>query len=117
MTQETQTKERIVYTVALTGGPCSGKTTGQVRLCTFFESLGWTVFRVPESATVLLGGGVRFAELTSDEAIQFQENLLKTMVAMEDTYFSLANTCRRNCLVICDRGTMDAAACFRCQWS
>lgn len=44
-------------------------------------------------------------------ALQFQENLLKTMVAIEDTYFSLAETCKRNCLVICDRGTMDAAAC------
>ncbi|XP_054724393.1 TRPL translocation defect protein 14-like isoform X2 [Uloborus diversus] len=32
------------------------------------------------------------------------------MMAMEETYFSLASTCNRNCLVICDRGTMDAAA-------
>lgn len=24
-------------------GPCGGKTTGQARLCTFFENLGWKV--------------------------------------------------------------------------
>lgn len=24
-------------------GPCGGKTTGQTRLCTFFENLGWKV--------------------------------------------------------------------------
>jgi hypothetical protein len=24
-------------------GPCGGKTTGQSRLCTFFENLGWKV--------------------------------------------------------------------------
>jgi len=24
-------------------GPCGGKTTGQARLCTFFESIGWKV--------------------------------------------------------------------------
>ncbi|CAL1281897.1 unnamed protein product [Larinioides sclopetarius] len=104
-------------------GPCSGKTTGQARLCTFFENLGWKVYRVPEAATVLLNGGVRFPDLTPRQvrtqnsskmqlspAEKFQENLLKTMMAMEETYFSLASTCNRNCLVICDRGTMDAAA-------
>lgn len=54
--------ERIVYRLVLTGGklcffvlevilliflcplgPCSGKTTGQARLSTFFENLGWKV--------------------------------------------------------------------------
>lgn len=26
-------------------GPCGGKTTGQTRLCTFFENMGWKVGR------------------------------------------------------------------------
>lgn len=43
-------------------------------------------------------------------ADQFQENLLKTMIAIETTFFDLADTCKQNCLVICDRGIMDAAA-------
>ena len=42
--------------------------------------------------------------------ILIQENLLKTMFQLEDTYFSLASTQKRNCLVICDRGAMDASA-------
>ena len=32
------------------------------------------------------------------------------MIALEDTYFSLATKCGRDCLVICDRGAMDASA-------
>ncbi|KAG8187724.1 hypothetical protein JTE90_000187 [Oedothorax gibbosus] len=110
MTLDLEKKDNTVYRLVLTGGPCSGKTTGQARLCTFFENLGWKVYRVPEAATVLLNGGVRFPDLTPDEAEKFQENLLKTMMAMEETYFALASTCNRNCLVICDRGTMDASA-------
>ncbi|KAI8122913.1 TRPL translocation defect protein 14 [Lucilia cuprina] len=35
--------EKRVYRIVLTGGPCGGKTTGQSRLCTFFENLGWKV--------------------------------------------------------------------------
>ncbi|RVE54786.1 hypothetical protein evm_000553 [Chilo suppressalis] len=102
--------QKIVYKLVLTGGPCGGKTTGQSRLSTFFENLGWKVFRVPETATVLLSGGIKFADLSPDEALKFQENLLKTMIQLENTFFELGRTCQRNCLIICDRGAMDASA-------
>lgn len=59
----------------------------------------------------LSSGGVQFADLSHNEAVKFQENLLKTMVQIEDTFFDLAATCQKNCLVICDRGVMDASAC------
>ncbi|KAI5694678.1 hypothetical protein M8J75_003170 [Diaphorina citri] len=58
---------KVCYRLVLTGGPCGGKTTGQSRLCTFFENLGWKVFRVPETATVLLSGGIKFTDLTAEE--------------------------------------------------
>ncbi|XP_017779335.1 PREDICTED: TRPL translocation defect protein 14 isoform X2 [Nicrophorus vespilloides] len=103
-------QEKRVYKLVLTGGPCGGKTTGQSRLCTFFENLGWKVFRVPETASVLLSGGVKFSDLNEDEALVFQENLLKTMIQIENTFFELGRTCKRNCLIICDRGAMDASA-------
>ena len=44
-------------------------------------------------------------------AYEFQTNLLHTMLRTEETFFSLAESCKRNCLVICDRGAMDATAC------
>jgi len=105
-----ENKEKRVYKIVLTGGPCGGKTTGQSRLCTFFENLGWKVFRVPETASVLLSGGIKFSDLSADEAFKFQENLLKTMLQIENTFFELAESCPRDCLVICDRGAMDASA-------
>uniref|UniRef100_A0A1L8DCH7 NadR/Ttd14 AAA domain-containing protein n=1 Tax=Nyssomyia neivai TaxID=330878 RepID=A0A1L8DCH7_9DIPT len=104
-----------VYMMVLTGGPCGGKTTGQARLSTFFENLGWKVFRVPEAASVLLSGGIKFSELTRKEALKFQENLVKTMLTLENTYYELAKghirkENARGCLIICDRGIMDAGA-------
>jgi len=104
--------ERRVYKLVLTGGPCGGKTTGQSTLATFFENLGWKVFRVPETATVLMSGGIAFGELNQEQVMDFQENLVKTMLCLEDTYFSMAEkiTSGQNALVICDRGTMDASA-------
>lgn len=105
-----ETKDKRVYRIVLTGGPCGGKTTGQARLSTFFENLGWKVFRVPETATVLLSGGIKFSDLNAEQAYKFQENLLKTMLQIENTFFELADSSDRNCLIICDRGAMDASA-------
>jgi len=107
---EAEQKRRKIWKLVLTGGPCGGKTTGQARLSTFFENLGWKVYRVPETATVLLGGGVNFGELPNYAQIEFQENLLRTMIQIENTFFQLAEASNRNCLVICDRGSMDASA-------
>ena len=58
---------RRIHKLVLTGGPCGGKTTGQAHLATFFESLGWKVFRVPETATVLMSGGISFGELSEEQ--------------------------------------------------
>lgn len=44
-------------------------------------------------------------------AYQFQANLIRTMMQIENTFFDLASKGDCNCLVICDRGTMDATAC------
>jgi hypothetical protein len=50
--------------------------------------------------------------LFSSSAFKFQENLLKTMLQIENTFFALGESCTRDCLIICDRGTMDASACM-----
>ena len=101
---------RRIHKLVLTGGPCGGKTTGQARLSSFFENLGWKVYRVPETANILLSGGIKFADLSPQAAENFQTNLLKTMMQIEKSYFDLAEQSHRDCLVICDRGAMDASA-------
>ena len=65
-------RKRKIWKVVLTGGPCGGKTTGQTRLATFFENLGWKVYRVPETANILLSGGVNFGELDERAQEEFQ---------------------------------------------
>ncbi|PIO63083.1 hypothetical protein TELCIR_15335 [Teladorsagia circumcincta] len=104
-------KARQVYKLVLTGGPCGGKSTGQDRLATFFENIGWKVYTVPETATILLGGRVKFEELNHEQAYIFQRDLLRTMLQIEDTFFNQAEAgVGRNVLIICDRGGMDPSA-------
>jgi len=84
---EAEQKKRKIWKLVLTGGPCGGKTTGQARLSTFFENLGWKVYRVPETATVLLGGGVNFAELPEYAQFEFQVRKLKNVKTIQSTSF------------------------------
>ena len=44
----------------------------QARLSTFFENLGWKVYRVPETANILLSGGVNFTDLSPEASEKFQ---------------------------------------------
>ncbi|KNC99130.1 uncharacterized protein SPPG_05389 [Spizellomyces punctatus DAOM BR117] len=99
--------------ICLTGGPCGGKTSSLAILGDLFQSLGWKVFRVPETATTLLNGGVQFSELNDAQAYSFQKSLLQTMLTIENTYIELAklNGERgQKTVVICDRGAMDPSA-------
>jgi len=102
------------HRVVFTGGPCAGKTTTINRIKNFFEAIGWKVFCVPETATILLGSGIAFYDLTTESRIIFQENLLKTLLQIEDTINETVryymDVKKLNCLVIYDRGAMDPVA-------
>lgn len=85
----------------------------QATLSDVFENMGWKVYRVTETATVLLGGGVAFAQLDPPQAKEFQRNLLRVMISLEDTYVDLARydiSKGQRAIVICDRGAMDPSA-------
>uniref|UniRef100_A0AC35UD82 AAA_28 domain-containing protein n=1 Tax=Rhabditophanes sp. KR3021 TaxID=114890 RepID=A0AC35UD82_9BILA len=100
-----------VYKLVLTGGPCGGKTTSAQRLRTFFEDLGWRVYLVPECATILIGGGIKFSDFSKEQVNVFQKDLLQTLLSIEQVYFNQALLEQnKNVLVICDRGAMDPSA-------
>ena len=85
-------RKRKVWKLVLTGGPCGGKTTGQTRLATFFENLGWKVYRVPETANILLSGGVNFAELSDEAAERFQVSFFLRLKVVNYQINSIINT-------------------------
>lgn len=101
--------------IVLTGGPCGGKTTALAQLSDAFTNAGWKVYRVPEAATVLIPGGVDFAHLDREDAMQFQVNIVRTMMTLEQTYMDLAmvemRKLKRNVAIIHDRGIMDSHSC------
>ena len=55
---------------------------------------------------------MKFEHLDSKQSFQFQENIVKTILQIEQTFFDLASREKINCLIVCDRGTMDPSACM-----
>ena len=57
------------------------------------------------------GTSLKFPTLVVVAAFQFQQNVIKTMMQVENTFHALAEHRRQNVLLICDRGVMDGSAC------
>lgn len=99
-----------VHRVAITGGPCAGKTTALAEVSERLRSRGFNVYVVPEAATMLFAGGASFANVTSEQILTFQTALLRTQVALEDAFTAIARAATRPAFVLCDRGTCDGRA-------
>ena len=81
------------------------------RLASFLRGRGIRVYTIPEAATMLFTNGATFADLGTDEKeMNFQINLLKTQMHLEDTFFKLGLDCGAKAVLLCDRGTMDGSA-------
>lgn len=103
--------EAPVYRIVLTGGPCGGKSTAMSHISDRLKGLGFRVFCVPEAAALLITGiGMVPPMLPEHEHLTFEGTLLRTKIALEDTFTALARSSKRRSVVLCDRGTMDTRA-------
>jgi predicted ATPase len=98
-----------VITLAVTGGPCAGKTTVMDALKREFQARGYRVFIVPEAATILAKGGYPLSGPTEAETLPLQ-------LGVSYLQFVLENVMRppfwddQKTLLICDRGIVDNKA-------
>jgi len=104
--------EKEIVKIVLTGGPCSGKTTGLLYLEEKLADQGFSVFKVQEMATFIDSCGVRLGKLAREDPKQYikaQELLAKLIVQFEDHLQAFVEGFPGDKKVmICDRGLMDA---------
>ena len=96
--------------IALTGGPCAGKTTALVKIVEYFSGMGYKVFTVPEVPTLFSAGGWNYLTPNRQLYYQGERAILETQLALEDQFVALAEVCTKPVLVVCDRGAMDISA-------
>lgn len=108
-----------IYKIALTGGPCAGKTTIFNNLKELLKKDGYYVITIPESATYLIKNGIPPLN-NHNHAIHFQEQILNFQLNREKFALSYSiNTLKTNpeffkgynaIIILCDRGIMDNRA-------
>lgn len=88
-----------------------GKTTALAEVAERLRSRGFGVFVVPEAATLMFTGGASIARATDAHTLNFQTQLMRTQIVLEDSFIQLARTSnQRETFVLCDRGTCDGRA-------
>lgn len=99
-----------VISVAVTGGPCGGKTTVLSYLYEELEKRGYTVLIVPEAATFLKQSGIA-PGVMGMTAREFQEMIITHTIAWHDERLKIARKFGNGKVVIlCDRGICDGLA-------
>jgi predicted ATPase len=99
------------YRFVLTGGPCAGKTTALARLSAHFSENGFSVYTVPEAATLLFTNGAALQDFAVDGMpLAFQWSLLKMQIALEEGFERIARAKGKPAVLLCDRGLMDGSA-------
>lgn len=99
-----------IYKIVLTGGPSGGKTTSLAKISDRLQSLGFNVLVVPETATMMILGGLPLKSDNPSISLQMQSLLLKTQIHLERTFTKAAELSDKPSVILCDRGVMDGSA-------
>lgn len=98
-----------VFKIALTGGPCGGKTTSIQRIEEEFTEKGYRVIVVPEAATILINMGIKPFGDKAIPIMEFQRLVIDLQLKLED----IARRSVRedeDVIILCDRGIIDDKA-------
>lgn len=100
--------------VAVTGGPCGGKTSFLAASMEHLSARGYRVILVPEAATLLMASGIHPRDFSRGNMAKFQELVFRKTLSMENEAIEAANMLGqieggRRSVVLCDRGLPDGS--------
>jgi CYTH domain-containing protein/thymidylate kinase len=98
-----------VFMIAVTGGPCGGKSTFLAKVYEWLQGFGIQAILVSETATELISAGITPSLIGIEN---FEEMLIGYQLQREETYLSAGKKIIKNhpVAILCDRGAMDCAA-------
>ena len=106
-----------IHRIVFTGGPCAGKSTALDRVGAWLGVCGVQVFRVPEAATLLLGGGIALVGQPLLLLTAFQRGIIQVQLALEDSFAGFARATGKASVLLIDRGVPDGFAYLESAWA
>jgi len=95
-----------VVRIALTGGPCAGKSSALEKIIEHAKKEGFDVYTAPEVATLIWNSGVNFPQ-NDHQVYTFQLGLARIQLQMERSFTKIVQATGRPAIIIFDRGLLD----------
>jgi CYTH domain-containing protein/predicted ATPase len=102
-----------IKVIAITGGPCGGKSTFLKMAIKLLEKWGIVVIVVPEVARELIASGIRPWDTNWKKSTDFQKHILFNILEKEAAFFRVLSDMNledKKVVFLCDRGIPDGAA-------
>lgn len=101
----------MAFTLALTGGPCGGKSSSLAALTAALKDKGFDVYACPEVPTIMIQGGCVYpGEAAGQRLIDFETALIRLQLQMENSFQQVARSTGKPSVIIVDRGLIDISA-------
>ena len=102
----------LIAKIALTGGPCAGKTTTISRIEEHLNDLGYHVLTINECATETIRNGIRPFGNNSVGVYEFENEILNLQIFKEQRFkdFLKYYPDDTKVVILCDRGSVDVCA-------
>jgi len=94
-----------VVRIALTGGPCAGKTSALTALEATARAAGFRMMATTEIATLMRAGG---CDEAATPVLAFQTSLAQLQLGLEDALTAVGESTGLPTILITDRGALDA---------
>ena len=93
-----------IYRIALTGGPCAGKSTSLAMMQSWLSDRGYKVYTLPETATLMMKAGVSLIVPPNEfsKQVKLQMAIIKNQIHLEDLFYEIAQGQDQNAVLICD---------------
>lgn len=102
-----------VYMIVLTGGPCSGKSSSLAYLTEKLSDMGFMVFVIPETATLITNSGIDRRKMDRSKQVSaYEEAIFDMQIAFEEIYKESVMKVfpDKKKVILLDRGIMDIKA-------
>ena len=102
----------LIAKIALTGGPCAGKTTTISRIEEHLSDLGYHVLTINECATETIRNGIRPFGEHAVGVYEFENEILNLQLYKEKRFkdFIQVYPDTTKIVILCDRGSVDVCA-------
>eukprot|EP00929_Paragymnodinium_shiwhaense_P114693 TRINITY_DN83161_c0_g1_i1.p1 TRINITY_DN83161_c0_g1~~TRINITY_DN83161_c0_g1_i1.p1 ORF type:complete len:309 (+),score=85.31 TRINITY_DN83161_c0_g1_i1:50-976(+) len=108
---EKKNTPKKVFSIALTGGPCGGKSSALEKIKDKLKEKDIDVYMVPEVPTILFKGGGSYPGIDGGQKlVEFETAIIQLQLQMEKSFATMAKSTGKLSVLICDRGLLDIAA-------